>query len=25
YWWGHIGMATLHASKSPVILRIFRP
>ncbi|MBU2718708.1 cytochrome b/b6 domain-containing protein, partial [Acidithiobacillus ferridurans] len=25
YWWGHIGMATLHASKSPTILRIFRP
>ncbi|MHB1266666.1 MAG: cytochrome b/b6 domain-containing protein, partial [Acidithiobacillus ferriphilus] len=25
YWWGHIGMATLHASKSPAILRIFRP
>ena len=25
YWWGHIGMATLHAAKSPAILRIFRP
>ncbi|MHB8200894.1 MAG: cytochrome b/b6 domain-containing protein [Acidithiobacillus sp.] len=25
YWWGHIGMATLHASKSPAILRVFRP
>jgi hypothetical protein len=25
YWWGHVGMATLHAAKSPAILRIFRP
>ena len=25
YWWGHISMATLHAAKSPAILRIFRP
>ena len=25
YWWGHIGMAMLHAAKSPAILRIFRP
>ncbi len=25
YWWGHIGMASLHAIKSPGILRIFRP
>lgn len=25
YWWGHIGMALLHALKSPRILRIFIP
>jgi cytochrome b561 len=25
YWWGHIAMALLHASRTPRILRIFIP